>query len=82
MKPGIRTLDLHGKTTYQARVLIDAALRRSAGIYRLRLIHGYGHNTALKDMIHAAYAGHPAVLRLEAGENPGQTELVLKEYYG
>ena len=28
MQPGIMELDLHGKNTYQARVAIDAALRR------------------------------------------------------
>ncbi len=40
MQPGIMELDLHGKNAYQARVSIDAALRRaSSGVYRLRLIH-------------------------------------------
>ncbi len=73
------TLDLHGKNAYQARVALEAALRRRGGAYRLRVIHGYGHNTRLKDMIFAEYAGHPAVLRLEAGDNPGQTDLVLRE---
>ena len=72
-------LDLHGKNVYQARVALEAALRRRGGAYRLRVIHGYGHNTSLKDMIWAEYARHPAVLRLEAGDNPGQTDLVLRE---
>ena len=50
MQPGIIELDLHGKNAYQARVAIDAALRRcDGGVYRLRLI-----------------AGHPRVLRLVA----------------
>ena len=41
MQPGIMELDLHGKNAYQARVAIDAALRRAGGgVYRLRLIHG------------------------------------------
>ena len=31
MQPGIMELDLHGKNTYQARVAIDAALRRCGG---------------------------------------------------
>lgn len=72
-------LDLHGKNAYQARIALDAALRRHGGAYRLRAVHGYGHNTRLRDMIFAEYASHPAVLRLEAGENPGQTDLVLRE---
>ena len=28
MSPGIITVDLHGKTTYQARITVDALLRR------------------------------------------------------
>ena len=37
MGPGIVTVDLHGRNTYQAKIMIDAALRRSAGVYRLHL---------------------------------------------
>lgn len=42
MTPGILELDLHGKNTYQAKVALEAALRRAgAGTYRIRIIHGY-----------------------------------------
>lgn len=78
MQPGIMELDLHGKNTYQARVAIDAALRRcGGGVYRLRLIHGYHSGTALRDLCRE-YAGHPRVLRLVTGS--GSTELVLREF--
>ena len=78
MQPGIMELDLHGKNAYQARVAIDAALRRaSSGVYRLRLIHGYHGGTALRDLCRE-YAGHPRVLRLVA--RPGSTDLVLREF--
>lgn len=82
MKPtsGIVTLDLHGCTTYQANVAIDAALRRSRGAYRLRLIHGYHGGTALRDMIRKTYGAHPSVLRVEFGLNDGETDLVLREW--
>lgn len=77
MQPGIMELDLHGKNAYQARVAIDAALRRAGGgVYRLRLIHGYHGGTALRDLCRE-YAGHPRVLRLVA--SPGSTDLVLRE---
>ena len=49
-------------------------------MYRLELIHGYHSGTQLRDMIRRTYAGHPKVLRLELGLNPGVTELVLREY--
>lgn len=80
MSSGIVELDLHGKNQYQARVAIDAVLRRSSGVYRIRLIHGCNSGTALRDMICAEYSKHPKVLRLEAS-GAGTTELVLRELY-
>ena len=63
MTGGIVEIDLHGKNAYQARVTIDAALRRArAGTYRLRIIHGYQGGTVLRDMVRQEYAGR--VLRV------------------
>ncbi|MDL2234950.1 Smr/MutS family protein [Christensenellaceae bacterium OttesenSCG-928-L17] len=78
---GIVELDLHGMTKVQAQTCVDAALRRAgAGVYRLRLIHGYTRGTELRDMLRAHYKKHPRVLRVELSLNQGQTELVLREY--
>lgn len=75
---GILELDLHGKNEYQAKVAIDAALRRAkAGTYRLRLIHGYHGGTALRDMIRRDYASK--CLRVLSLDN-GRTDLVLREF--
>jgi len=75
---GIVEIDLHGKNKYQARVAIDAALRRSKGVYRIRLIHGFNKGTELRDMILEEYDTRPNIIRLErTGE--GSTELVLRE---
>jgi len=73
------TLDLHGKTQFQARVALDAALRRSKGVYRIRVIHGFHNGTALRDMIWREYAARPPVLRLEAASE-STTDLVLREW--
>ena len=81
MQPGILELDLHGMNAYQAKTAVDAALRRAkGGTYRLRLIHGYCSGTALRDMLRTAYRSHPKVLRIELGLNPGETDLVLREF--
>lgn len=81
MTAGVWELDLHGKNEYQARVAIDAALRRvRGGTYRLRCIHGFHGGTALRDMVRREYAGHPQVLRLETKLGPGVTDLVLREF--
>lgn len=79
MNAGIITLDLHGKNAYQAKVAVDALLRRAGnGTYRLRLIHGFHGGTVLQDLLRTTYADHPKVQRLVS--NGGVTELVLREY--
>jgi len=81
MLSGVITADLHGKNTYQAKVTIDALLRRTtAGTYRLRIIHGHHGGTALRDFIRQEYAHHPKVKRLMSSPDGGTTELVLREY--
>ena len=81
MQAGILELDLHGMNTYQAKIAIDSQLKRAKqGVYRIRLIHGYHGGTALRDMIRETYRHHPRVLRVELGLNPGETELVLREF--
>ena len=81
MVSGVITADLHGKNTYQAKVTIDALLRRAtAGTYRLRIIHGHHGGTALRDFIRQEYTHHPKVKRLMSSPDGGTTELVLREY--
>ena len=80
MNPGIVTVDLHGRNTYQAKIAVDAALRRSSGVYRLRLIHGFHGGTALRDFIREEYSHHPKVKRLLPSPDGGSTDLVLREF--
>ena len=81
MGEAIVTVDLHGKNTYQAKVTVDALLRRAgSGTCRLRLIHGSHGGTALRDLIRTEYAHHPKVKRLILSPDGGATELVLREY--
>ena len=81
MKEAVITADLHGKTTYHAKVTVDALLRRAgAGTYRIRLIHGSHGGTALRNSIQAEYSHHPKVKRLLLAPDGGTTELVLREY--
>ena len=77
---GIVELDLHGCSIHQAEIAINAALKRSRGVYRIRIIHGYHSGSALRVMIRCKYRSHPSVLRLEVGMNQGQTDLVLREF--
>ena len=72
------TLDLHGKTQYQAKIALEAQLRRSRGVYRIHVVHGYHNGTALRDLVRQEYAAHPRVLRVEA-VSESATDLILRE---
>ena len=73
-------LDLHGKNRFQARVAVEAALRRSKGLYRVRVIHGHHGGTALRDMLWSEYAGDARIKRLSAASE-SETVLILRELY-
>lgn len=73
-------LDLHGKNKYQARIAIEAALRRSKGLYRVRVIHGCHNGTALRDMVWGEYGSDPRVKRLIAASESA-TDLILRDLY-
>ena len=76
--PSMVTLDLHGKTQYQAKIALEAQLRRSRGVYRIHVVHGYHNGTALRDLVRQEYAAHPRVLRVEAVSDSA-TDLILRE---
>lgn len=79
---GIVEIDLHGMNKYQAKLYIDSQLKKAKGsVYRIRIIHGYNRGTELKQLIQKEYGkNHPRVLRVERGLNPGEGDLILKEF--
>ena len=79
MQSGIIELDIHGMNSYQAKVSIDAAIRRGKYAYRIRVIHGCNNGTALKTLVRDTYKQHPKVIRLETRLGEGVTDLVLRE---
>lgn len=81
MAAGVREIDIHGLGVYQAKICLNAELKRARGdVYRIRVIHGYHGGTALRELVRKEIAANPRVLRWEAGINPGETDLVLREY--
>ena len=58
-------MDVHGLTVDAAIAKIETQVKKAgAGVYRVRVIHGL----------------NPRVIRIAGGDNPGVTELVLREY--
>lgn len=80
MNESIVEIDVHNMTLYQAKIAIEAKLKRAKGAYRIRIIHGYHGGTVLRDAIRRDYAKHPQVMRIELGLNQGETDLVLREW--
>ncbi|MCF0145899.1 MAG: Smr/MutS family protein [Eubacterium sp.] len=79
---GTLAADLHGLRTEEAKKKIDAVLRSAdRSVYTIRLIHGYRGGTRIRDMIEDeyGYGRNGKVIRVRPGENPGITELVLRD---
>lgn len=73
-------LDIHGLTVEQAKISIDAKLRKNKGeVYTLKIIHGYHGGTALRDFVRKHYKNDLRIVRVELGMNPGETDLILRE---
>lgn len=76
-------MDVHGLTAEQAIEKIETQIKKAnASTYRLRIVHGYHRGNSIQKAIYREF-GHglnPKVLRIVGGDNPGITELVLREY--
>lgn len=82
MQAGIIEVDVHDMNRAQAKTYIDSRLKRAKkDVYQIKVIHGYRGGTAIRDMVRKTYKNHPKVIRVELPLNPGETILVLKEYY-
>ncbi|MDD2971843.1 MAG: Smr/MutS family protein [Lachnospiraceae bacterium] len=82
MVVGVVEIDVHGMTTEDA---IKEIRRQLAGAtsatYRIRVIHGYHGGTRIRDGIQEefGYERESKVKRISMGNNPGITELILRE---
>lgn len=73
-------IDVHGLTKEQAKIAIDARLKKCKGdVYTLKVVHGFHGGTVIRDFVRAHYKNHEKVRRIEVGLNPGETDLILKD---
>lgn len=76
-------LDVHGLNVEQAIAKIEEQIQKAnASTYRIRVIHGFHRGNRIQQGIYQEI-GHglnPKVLRIMGGDNPGVTEIVLREY--
>lgn len=76
-------MDVHGMTSEQAVRKIEEKINKAnASTYRIRVIHGFNRGNSIQRAIYREI-GHglnPKVRKIVGGENPGITEIVLREY--
>ena len=76
-------MDVHGLTVDEAIAKIeDTVARANASTYRVRVIHGYHRGNQIQRGIYRELGGgrNEKIKRIVGGDNPGITELILKEY--
>ena len=82
MNLGIIEVDLHGMDCREAKKCIDGYIKKAnSGTYYIRLVHGYRGGTRIREMIfdEYSYGRSSKVKRIKPGNNPGVTDLVLRE---
>lgn len=83
MQSPIIEVDVHGLTADQAVEKIETVIKKAdRSTYRIRIVHGFHRGNHIQNAIYREI-GHglnPKVLRITGGDNPGITELVLREY--
>lgn len=76
-------VDVHGMTAEQAIEKIEDLIRRAnISTYRIRVVHGFNRGNSIQRAIYREI-GHglnSRVLRIVGGDNPGITELILREF--
>lgn len=76
-------IDVHGLFAEQAIQKIEKLVKEAnTSTYRIRIIHGFNRGNSIQKAIYREL-GHglnPKILRITGGDNPGITELILREY--
>lgn len=77
-------VNTHGLYVDDALKVVAKAVKTAGkGVYKIKVIHGFNSGTAIRTAIRDEYkyGDDPKVKRVANGDNPGITELILKEMY-
>lgn len=83
MSVGIIEIDVHKMNVEEAVNAVSKLVNSAgSGTYRVRVIHGYHGGTRIANGIREefSYGREPKVKRITMGDNPGITELILREF--
>jgi DNA-nicking Smr family endonuclease len=71
------TVDLHGLTVYEAKMVLDRFMERlPKGVLEVAVIHGYQSGVRLRTFVNK-YEHHKVIGKLKT-INPGETLFVIK----
>ena len=79
---GVIEIDLHGMRVEEAvRRTKSEVVKAPGSVYIIRLIHGYHGGTRIREALEDefSYGRDSKVKRIKQGNNPGITELILRE---
>ena len=82
LSSGIIEIDLHGMRAEEAVKAVKKEVNKAGpSVYTIRVIHGFHGGTSIRNAIEDefSYGRDSKVLRIRPGNNPGITELVLRE---
>ncbi len=75
----ILEINVHGMTVSEASHEIDRSLKQAkSNITVIRIIHGYSHGQAIRNMVRKRYRSHPRIDHVELSMNLGMTDLILR----
>lgn len=71
------TVDVHGMKCVQAKRFINNIINSIREAFRLVIIHGYNHGTAIKDMLAENFSNTHIIDQYQDPRNKGVTYMVL-----
>ena len=77
-------VNTHGLYVEDALKAVDKAVKSAGkGVYKIKVIHGFNRGTSIRTAIYDEYkyGDNPKVKRVANGDNPGITELILREMF-
>ena len=83
LSQGIVEIDVHGMSAEEAVRAVGKKVKAAGNAtYRIRVIHGYHGGTAIREAIkrELGYGLEPKIKKICGGDNPGITELILREF--
>lgn len=75
VKDNTITVDLHGLGTCDSNILLNNIINLNREQHEIRVIHGFNHGIALKDMINRRFNNARIIGRTINPNNPGMTIL-------